>query len=196
MNILGNGLYDARYYVDSLSVKEAELSTMKRVGISGEHILAVQSNLSNAYQGLGRHEEAMRMRQIVYSGFLKLYGEESERTFQAALNCAISLGDLRRFEEAKSLLRKTVPVAQRVYSESHEITLKMRSVYARSLFEDNGATLDDLREVVTTLEETERTARRVLGGAHPVTVGIEYEVPDARAALDAREGTPPGNARP
>ena len=32
---------------------------------------------------------------------------------------------------------------------------------------DDGATLDDLREAVTTLEETERTARRVLGGAHP-----------------------------
>ena len=190
MNILGNGLYDARYYVDSLSVKEAELSTMKRVGISGEHILAVQSNLSNAYQGLGRHEEAMRMRQIVYSGFLKLYGEESERTFQAALNCAISLGDLRRFEEAKSLLRKTVPVAQRVYSESHEITLKMRSVYARSLFEDNGATLDDLREVVTTLEETERTARRVLGGAHPLTTKIEHDLRKTRAALRAREAPP------
>ena len=68
------------------------------------------------------------MRQEVYSGFLKLHGEENERTFQAALNYAISLGDLRRFEEAKSLLHKTVPVAQRVYSESHEITLKMRSV--------------------------------------------------------------------
>ena len=56
-----------------------------------------------------------------------------------------------------------------------------------------GATLDDLREGVTTLEDTERTARRVLGGAHPTTTGIENTLQYARAALRARE-TPPTSA--
>ena len=37
----------------------------------------------------------------------------------------------------------------------------------RARHERDGATLDDLREAVTTLEDTERIARRVLGGAHP-----------------------------
>ena len=78
-------------------------------------------------------------------------------------------------------------MAQRVYSESHEITLKMRSVYARTLFEDDGATLDDLREAVTTLEETERTARRVLGDEHPLTTKIEHDLRKTRAVLRARE---------
>ena len=63
----------------------------------------------------------------------------------------------------------------------------MRTIYARSLYSDDDATLDDLREAVTTLEDTERIARRVLGGAHPLTEGIEYELQDARAALRARE---------
>ena len=40
--------------------------------------------------------------------------------------------------------------------------------YAEALYQDTGATLDDLREAVTTLEETERTMRRVFGGAHPI----------------------------
>ena len=53
---------------------------------------------------------------------------------------------------------------------------------------DTGATLDYLREAVTTLEDTERTARRVLGAAHPTTAAIEDELQDARAALAAREG--------
>jgi hypothetical protein len=44
-----------------------------------------------------------------------------------------------------------------------------------------------MREVVTTLEETERTARRVLGGTHPVTGQIEGELRNARATLRARE---------
>ena len=63
----------------------------------------------------------------------------------------------------------------------------MRSLYAGALFADPGATLDDLREAVTTLEETARTARRVLGATHPITVKIEHALPDARAALRARE---------
>ena len=37
---------------------------------------------------------------------------------------------------------------------------------------DDSATLDDLREAVATLEEMERIARRVLGGAHPTTTVI------------------------
>jgi len=33
--------------------------------------------------------------------------------------------------------------------------------------------IDDLREAVTTLEDSQRIARRVFGGAHPLTMGIE-----------------------
>jgi hypothetical protein len=51
----------------------------------------------------------------------------------------------------------------------------------------------DLREAVNMLEELERTARRVLGGAHPDTMGIEKSLRYARAVLHARE-TPPGSA--
>ena len=59
--------------------------------------------------------------------------------------------------------------------------------YAHALYKADGATLDDLREAVTTLEGTTRTARRVLGGAHPLTVNVESNLRDARAALRARE---------
>jgi len=63
-----------------------------------------------------------------------------------------------------------------------------------TLYQDTGATLDDLREAVTTLEDTERTARRVLGGAHPDVIWIEKSLRDARAALRARETLSPGSA--
>ena len=49
----------------------------------------------------------------------------------------------------------------------------------------DGATLDDLREAVTTLEDAERIARRVLGAAHPLTTGIEEQLQNVRAALRA-----------
>ena len=59
------------------------------------------------------------------------------------------------------------------------------------LYEDAGATLDDVREAVATLEELARTARRVLGSAHPNTAEIEATLRNARAALRARETPPP-----
>ena len=59
--------------------------------------------------------------------------------------------------------------------------------YADALYKDPTATLDDLREAVNTLEETERIARRVLGGAHPVVRLIPISLQNARAALRARE---------
>ena len=65
--------------------------------------------------------------------------------------------------------------------------LMIRLNYAIALYKDPTATLDDVREAVTTLEEIEPTARRVLGGAHPVTRGIEVDLRNARAALRARE---------
>ena len=64
----------------------------------------------------------------------------------------------------------------------------MSRTHTKALSEDPSATLDDLREAVTTLEETTQTARRVLGGAHPIAEGIEDELRQARAALRAREG--------
>ena len=91
-------------------------------------------------------------------------------------------------------MRKTIPVARRFPVDTHQCTLRMRWTYAIALYKDDGATLDDLREAVTTLEETERTARRVLGGAHPVTVDIETSLREARAALRARETPSSGEA--
>ena len=80
-----------------------------------------------------------------------------------------------------------MPVARRVLGVSDAATLKIRWNYARALYKDDGATLDDLREAVTTLEEIEPIARRVLGGTHPTTTWIEEALREARAKLRARE---------
>ena len=71
--------------------------------------------------------------------------------------------------------------------EGHRLTLKMRWIYAKAHYKDSDATLDDLREAVTTLEDAVRIARRVLGSAHPLTKWIEGELREAQAALGARE---------
>mgnify|MGYP002057245827 FL=1 len=52
---------------------------------------------------------------------------------------------------------------------------------------DIDATLDDLREAVSTLEDADQIARRILGGAHPDVVGIEESLRFARKVLRIRE---------
>ena len=187
INILGNGLYSARHYEAALSVRETELSMVRRVGVSEGTILCIQSNLASTYSSLDRLEDALRMEKYVYLGNLKLNGEEHERALQAATNYASSLINQQLYEEAKALLRKTEPVARRVLGDYAETTLKMRFEIGWALYMDAGATLDDLREAVTTLADTERIARRVLGGAHPLTTTIEGELGNSRATLRAHE---------
>jgi len=76
-----------------------------------------------------------------------------------------------------------MPVARRVLGGNHVFTLRVRWGYAETLYKDPDAALDNLREAVATLEETERIARRVFGGAHPVTTAHEKALRNARAAL-------------
>ena len=123
------------------------------------------------------------MERDVFSGRLRLNGEEHGKTLRAANNYAVGLALLNRFEEAKALFRRTIPVARRVLGESHDLMLRMRWIYGKALYRDGCATLDDLREAVTRLEDIERIVRRVFGGAHPLTKSIDYDLREARAAL-------------
>ena len=77
-------------------------------------------------------------------------------------------------------------MARSVLGDDHRLTLRLRWHYARALYENTSATLDDLRDAVTTLEDTDRTARQVLGGTHPTTMGIECGLREARDALAVR----------
>jgi hypothetical protein len=154
----------------------------------------VQGNLATSYMVLGRDEDALRMQRDVYSGRLKLSGEENRSTILTAHNYASMLNRLKRFEEARSVLRKTLPVARRVLGDSNQLTLDMRWTCTVALCNDPDATLDDIREGASTLEDAARIARRVLGGTHPTTAGIERALREARAALHAHETPPPGSA--
>ena len=114
MNQLGNGLHAASHYEDALTVREAELFMKRRLGVSEEKILVTQGNIANTYLALRQPDQALWLRRDVYSGFLKLLGEESIETLTSANNYAMSLKDLSRFNEARALLRKVMPVARRV----------------------------------------------------------------------------------
>ena len=139
-----------------------------------------------------RRERVVAARRRVERGVRGLDGVELlARLLFRPGRYASSLLELQRFEEARTLLRKTMPVARRVLGDGHILTLKLRCNYARALCADPDATLDEVREAVTTLEDAARIARRVFGSTHPLTVDIEDELRKSQAALRARETPPP-----
>ena len=81
----------------------------------------------------------------------------------------MSLMELERFEEAKRLLRKVIPVARRVLGTEHELTLSMREDLSRSIL-DGDSSGNEKRQALQMLEETVAVMQRVLGPAHPNTL--------------------------
>ena len=145
MSVLGGGLSEARHHEDALSVYEAELAMERRLGASEKTLFAVQTNLASTYMVLGRKKEAHKIFRDVYSRSFDLVGQDNERTLIAASNYADALVRLKRFENSQSVMEITIPVARRVLGESHEVVLRMRWVYAKSFYLDEGVTLGKSR---------------------------------------------------
>ena len=102
-----------------------------------------------------------------------------------SLLLSLHLGGDRNVRLCWLTLRQTITIARRLLEENDDITLKMRWIYADALYNHDGATLDELREAVTTLEDVERIARRVFGAAHPLVGKMEADLRTARAVLRA-----------
>ena len=68
--------------------------------------------------------------------------------------------------------------------------IRMKKIYVEAFLLDRAATPDEFREAVTMSEDTERTAQRVLGGAHPFALDLARAVKVSRAALFIRETQP------
>jgi hypothetical protein len=91
-----------------------------------------------------------------------------------------------------------MPVARRVLGDTNEYALRVRWLYAWALYKDAGATLDDLREAVTTLESVATSWKQVFGQAHPETPKVQgtlemarKKLADARAAASNKSKPPP-----
>ena len=116
MTLLGNGLFETDHYADALSVFKA---SWLRCGALAHQNITCSSRrvIWLTHIRLGRCEEALRLQRDVYSGHLKLNGEEYYETLREANNYASSLIDLQRFKEARTLMRKTIHVTRRVLGE-------------------------------------------------------------------------------
>ena len=177
MTQLGNGLSEEAVsrYPEALAVYEANLAMNRRFGRS-EHsnaILAVQTNIAYTLSLLDRDEEALEIERTIYRKQKASYGIENVGTTKAALNLSVTLGNLNRFEEARALAQKTIPVAQRTFGPDHDLTLCLRRNYIQAVYDDPKSSLADLRRAETTLKDVYRRAQRVFGTSHPETAICE-----------------------
>ena len=149
-----------------MSVKEAELSVLRRRGASANDILAVQGNFANMYETLGQRERALALRREVYTKRRVLMPEHRD-TLLDSINLASSLIDDRHFAEARKLINETLPIARRVCGDAHDLTLGHRYMLPRSIVLNPDATQENLRVAKEELEDLLRTTRRVFGTSHP-----------------------------
>ena len=103
---------------------------------------------------------------------MRLHGEEHEDTLMDAGNFVINLLDLKRFEEAKRLLRKVMPVARRVFGTEHERTLSLQEDFARAMLLGDSSP-EEKRNALLVLEDTLGVMRRVLGKSHPECMRVQ-----------------------
>ena len=80
MKQLGIGLSDAERHEDALSVQEAELSMLRRLGASEVRILGAQSNLAIRMDAWTARRGPVDAKRDVYSGRLRLAVEEHRQT--------------------------------------------------------------------------------------------------------------------
>ena len=182
LGLLGNGLSQTNQNADA-SVREALLATPLRLAhqkptcSSRRAILRARIESLDGREGLKHASKCILWAEAQRRGRPRDYHSSP----QHARPLATAL------QEA-GLLRKIIRVTPRILGETHEITLRMRWIYANVLYMDTSATPDDLREAVTKLEDTARTAQRVFGRAHPMVVELERSLRGSREALSARGG--------
>jgi tetratricopeptide (TPR) repeat protein len=179
--------------------------------------MALQTNIANTLMLLGRYDEGISRHRRVLQGKELMFREEgmppgafTPRVAQtcaedrllsilnlctALIECEPTSGTMLR--EARSLLRANMADAQRVFgpnSNYHEYAFLWRGNYARTIYYDEGASEDDLREAGEVADAAYEAARRTFGEDHPLTLklgrlGYDSEDSDSEPTVDG--GAPP-----
>ena len=96
-----------------------------------------------------------------------------------------NMDELQQFDEARAFLRDRIPEATRALGKNHDITFKMQRMYARCLYQNDGASQDDVTAAIAQLEDLDRRMTRIYGASHPQTSATRDRLAEAREKLAA-----------
>ena len=187
MTAVGNGLRSASQNRERLGVLETQLALMRRVRVNPQAVLATQGSISNCLEDLGRTEESLKISVQILSSMKALQGPRHRNTIICAGNLAISLQDSKRNAEALSLAAEYLPISESALGPNDVATLRLRKGYLRARTFDHSVSLDDMREIAASFEDLYRTALRVLGGQHPITVQCKEDIAVCRTGIARTE---------
>ena len=178
MTELGNGLFSAQAAAEALVVHKAQVVAYARNPPSSDQIdlpyLGALSNVANCFAQLGREEEAQVIRRMVLAKERSFYGDGHLEPIMTAANIANAMvqckkPSAKKYAEIREFTREWVSIAQSSGLGDHHITNRIKEAHAYGIYRDPAASLDDVREGVTILEDVDRSYRQILGKDHPVS---------------------------
>ena len=99
-------------------------------------------------------------------------------------NLASSLVDtLEQFDEARAFLLARIPEAIQALGNDHDVTFRLKRMYAQCLYLSEDACRDDVTAAIATLEDIDRRMSRIYGPVHPQTRATRSHLERARAKL-------------
>ena len=156
------------------------------VGCDDLMIVRTQTDIAGCYDTLGQHELAYPIMARAYAKRVAKVGAAEPATLNLAGNLGRTTLKLKKYAEARDLLGGRVPVAIQVLGKEHHVTIRLRWFYCQAIYKDADATLGEVREAVTMLEDVAITSRRVFGAEHPTARGCQYALDEARLLASIR----------
>jgi len=151
-------------------------------GSQSQSVLMSQHELAMALSDLGRHEEALELKQQVVAARLEVLGAKHPGTLASQHNLALTLGELGRHEEALELQQQVVAAELEVLRAKHPEILKSQHNLAFTLGE-----LGRHEEALELKQQVVAASLEVLGAKHPDTLAYQNNLAATLSKLGRHE---------
>ncbi len=192
MSSLANGLSDPEVgrYDEALRVYEADLAYTKRHDADNfQALLATRDNIAICLAEQNRKDEALALHRDIFAETVDHFGTADIETLEAAHSLAFALVENGDHAECLQFFidYHLLDLAMEHYGAEHNYMLQIRTLHARTLCEDENASLDNLRQAVELLEDIDSISSRVFGARHPDTAANGSMLRYAREKLAQAE---------
>jgi tetratricopeptide (TPR) repeat protein len=150
----------------------------KQLGTDHPDTLSSMHGLANCYDGLGRHPDALKLREETLALMKAKLGPDHPHTLSAMHNLALSLTALGRHAEALKLAQEALALTKAKLGPNHPRTLGSMDSLALIYH-----ALSRHGEAVQLFEETLALMKVKLGPDHPTTLTTMHNLAGSYAAI-------------
>ena len=150
----------------ALALAESVALAADTLGPDHPHALGSRNNLANAYQDVGRLEEAITLHKQTLDARTHILGPHHPDTLDSRHNLAVAYRDAGRLDQAIELHQQTLKDTEGLLGPNHPHTLTSRNNLAVA-YRDTGR----LDEAITLFKQTLDARTHILGPNHPDTLG-------------------------